>query len=175
MKKTMLWRAALLVTIALAASGRGVAGAEGLEGRRGHEKRFRGVIDDYEEISATNTMVWHIWGEWSLRVKGDSGKAEFSAALAMIHPDDTPRGAHTHHVWLSDGEVTNIPNGIRISGSAVITGNGSLAAFSGSSVQVDLTGGSSVPSSNVGLTFGGDAAAKHFGDHPFHGVVTSWR
>jgi hypothetical protein len=173
MKKTVLWRAALLVTIALAASGRGLAGSEGPEGHRGL-RQFRGVIDDYEEISATNAMVWHIWGSWSLRVKGDSGKAEFSAALAMIHPDDTPRGAHTHHVTLSDGEVTPIPNGIRISGTAVITGNGNLAGFSGSPIQVDLTGGTSVQFSNVAVTFG-DPATAHFGDQPFHGVVTSWR
>jgi hypothetical protein len=73
-----------------------------------------------------------------------------------------------------DGEVTTIPNGIRIRGAAAITGNGSLAAFSGSPVQVDLTGGSSVPFSNVAVTFG-EPASDHFGDQPFHGVVTSSR
>jgi hypothetical protein len=173
MRKTMLWRSALLVTIALATSGQGLAKA-GQEEHGRHAQRFSGVIDDYEEVSATNAAVWHIWGEWSVRVEGDSGKGQFWAALAMIHPDAPPRGAHTHHIWLSDGEVTPLSNGIRISGTAVITGSGAPAGFSGSHVQIDLTGGSSVPFSNVAVTFE-DAAVSHFGSQPFHGVVTSWR
>jgi hypothetical protein len=170
MRKTMLWRSALLVTIALATSGQGLAKADGQEEHGRHSQRFSGVIDDYEEASPP----WHIWGEWSLRVDAKSGKADFWAALSMIHPDGTPRSPHTHHVWLRDAEVTPLSNGLRLVGTAAITGNGSMAGFSGSHIQVDLTGGSSVPFSNVAVTFE-DGAVSHFGDQPFHGVVTSWR
>jgi len=49
--------------------------------------------------------------------------------------------------------------------------NGNVAGFSGSPVDVHLTGGDTLPYSNITLTFGG-GAVSHFGDQPFHGVVT---
>ena len=49
--------------------------------------------------------------------------------------------------------------------------NGNVAGFSGSPVDIQVTGGNGIAFSNVTLTFGG-AAAAHFGDQPFHGVVT---
>ena len=68
------------------------------------------------------------------------------------------------------GQVAAIGNGFRISGTAVITSNGSLAPFSSSPVTVDITGGNTVGFSNVSVTFGG-AAATHFGAEPVRGVV----
>jgi hypothetical protein len=56
----------------------------------------------------------------------------------------------------------------------VIASNGTLAAFTGSHLDVDVTGGADVPLSNVKLTFGG-AAISHFGDQPIEGVVTPRR
>ena len=82
-----------------------------------------------------------------------------------------PRSAHTHQVTLSDAQVTPMANGFQISGNAVITVNGNLAGFSGSPVVVEVTGGSAIPFSNISLTFGAEAVS-HFGDQPFHGVVT---
>jgi hypothetical protein len=81
------------------------------------------------------------------------------------------RGAHTHHVRLSEGQVTALPNGYRISGAAALTSNGSLAGFSGSRVEIDINGETAVPFANVAMTFGG-AAASHFGTQPLRGVVT---
>jgi len=49
--------------------------------------------------------------------------------------------------------------------------NGNLAGFSGSLVDVQITGGEAVPYSNITLTFGG-SASSHFGHQPLHGVVT---
>ena len=69
---------------------------------------------------------WEVRGHWSLKVKGKSAKADFSAALTMERSDrgvkngkgdfdntnnnnPTPCNAHTHHITLVDGLVTTIP------------------------------------------------------------------
>ena len=142
--------------------------------------KFSGLINDYTPASVGGP--WEVRGEWSLKVQGEAGKADFSAVLTMVrsdywvlahgNPDDpTGRVPHTHHVSLVDGEVTPIPNGFRVSGPATITGNGSPAPFGPSStLQIDITGGSSIAFSNIKLTFGGDAAG-HFGVQPLDGVV----
>jgi len=89
----------------------------------------------------------------------------------MVRAETTPQSAHTHQVTLSDAQVTPLANGFQISGNAIITGKGNPAPFSGSRVVVQVTGGSAVPFENIAVTFGG-AAVTHFGDQPFHGVVT---
>jgi hypothetical protein len=144
--------------------------------------RFEGVISDHTPQDALGGP-WEIRGVWSLTVKGHSVRADFSAALAMELSDlGTPdlndpaaRVAHTHHITLVNAAVTSLSNGFRVSGPATITGNGKYPPpFGGSStVQVDVTGGNSVPFSNVALTFGGDAA-NHFGTQLVHGVVSSF-
>jgi hypothetical protein len=55
-----------------------------------------------------------------------------------------------------------------------LTSNGSLAAFSGSLVDIEITGSRAVPFANVAVTFGG-AAAGHFGPQPIKGVVMCGR
>jgi hypothetical protein len=145
--------------------------------------RFRGTINDFTPASVGGP--WEISGQWSLVVKGDSGKADFSAALTMVRSDlgvmlhgggdlDSPaqRNAHTHHITLMDGTVTPLANGFRVSGTATITGNGSFPPpFGGSStLQVDIVGGNNVPFSNIKLTFGGNATT-HFGSQFVNGVV----
>jgi hypothetical protein len=92
----------------------------------------------------------------------------------MVRSDNPARAAHTHHVAVDNGEVTPLANGFRISGAARVTSNGNLAGFSGSPVVIEVTGGNTLPFSNVSVTFGGGAAA-HFGDQPLHGVVTERR
>jgi hypothetical protein len=166
MKTSILRRAASLVTIALALTSQGLAQTPA-------QTRFGGVINDYTAILDAGGP-WHVSGEWSVWLKGDSGKGDLSAALGMVRSDNPERSAHTHHVTLIDGDVTLLANGFRISGSATITSNGNLAGFSGSPVDVQVTGGNTLSSSNVTVTFGG-AAAAHFGDQPLHGVVTSRR
>jgi hypothetical protein len=51
--------------------------------------------------------------------------------------DPNARGAHTHHVTLVDGEVTPITNGFRVTGTAVITLNGSPAPVSPSPLVIE--------------------------------------
>jgi hypothetical protein len=141
--------------------------------------KLTGVINDYVDSAGS----WHINGEWSLQVKGNSGKAEFFASLIMMRSDlwvittgadPANRMPHTHHVGLADGVVTPLPNGWRISGNAVITGNGNAAGFSPSPIVVEITGGNTVAAANIKLTFEG-AAAGHFGTQPLDGVVTFGR
>ena len=117
---------------------------------------------------------WHITGEWSLKLEGESGTGDFTAALSMVRADSPARAAHTHHLALEGAVVTPLANGFRITGGAVMTSNGNLAGFSGSTVDVQLTGGNAVSISNVTVTFGG-AAVGHFGDQPIHGVVAKQR
>ncbi len=145
--------------------------------------KFLGAINDF--TPATVSGPWEVRGHWSLMVKGDSGKADFSAALTMLRSDlgviqngggdlNNPkdRNAHTHHITLVDGDVTPILNGFRVTGTATITGNGTFPPPFGpsSSLQIDITGGNSVEFSNIAVTFEGDAVG-HFGSQPLHGVV----
>src|SRR5262245_35352283 len=166
MKHSILWRAAALVTIALALGTQGLAGPA-------EQTRLGGQIDDYTG-TADPAAAWHVSGDWALRLKGDSGKGTFAAALSMVHSANPAPAAHTHHVTLSDAEVTPLANGFRIAGLATITSNGNVAGFSGSPIDVQVTGGNGLLYSNVAVTFGG-AAAAHFGDLPIHGTVTAGR
>ncbi len=145
---------------------------------------FSGTINDFTPASTGGP--WEVRGHWSLTVNRWTGKAEFSAALTMERSDlgvmlngggdlnnPADRNAHTHHVTLTDGEVTTIPGGIQVTGTATVTGNGTVPPPFGSATSaatIDITGGNSVTFSNVALLFGGDAA-KHFGSNPLHGVV----
>jgi len=154
--------------------------------------KFSGTMNDYTPATGVSGP-WEVRGHWSMKVKGESGKADFSAALTMERSDQgvilngkgdfdnannntpTPRNAHTHHITLVDGMVTIIPNGFRVTGPAIITGNGAYPPPFGapSSLQIDITGSTgpnSVAFSNIAVTFL-DAAAKHFGTHPMNGVV----
>jgi hypothetical protein len=153
----------------------------GRGGQPSNGVHFSGVIDDHTIATAGS---WEIHGEWSLDLVGASGKANFSAALNMERSDYyfltttganpnsvAARNPHTHHIVVTGGTVTSIPDGFRVSGSALVTGNGSTAPFgSSSTVQVAVTGGDLVSPSNIKLTFGGDAVA-HFGSQAFSGVV----
>jgi len=139
-----------------------------------------GFINDY---SAGGGGPWHVAAEWELHIKGGSGKADFSAAVAMVRSDlwvvlnsadpaDTEgRSPHTHHISVADGAVTALANGVRISGTATVTGSGNPAFVS--PVEIDIIGGSAVAFSNIKVTFGG-AAAGHFGTLPLDGVVTRY-
>jgi len=141
---------------------------------------FSGLFNDYTPASVSGP--WQVCGVWSLKVKGESGKADFSAALTMVRSDlgvsdlNSPaaRNAHTHHITLVGGTVAPLANGFRVTGTATITGNGTYPPPFGpsSTLQIDIVGGNSVAFSNIKLTFEGDAAA-HFGSQPVNGVVRS--
>jgi hypothetical protein len=146
---------------------------------------FSGSINDFTPASVSPAGPWVVNGNWSLTVRGDSGKASFSAALTMLRsdywvwsaaadPDDpSARTPHTHHIRMVDGVVTPIMNGFRVTGIATVTGSGNPAPFGLSSpLQIDITGGSSVVFSNIRVTFGSPASG-HFGSQPLDGVVSS--
>jgi hypothetical protein len=163
MHSTILIRAAMVVTIALAIGAPAAA-------QSAAPTKLEGVINDYTDV-ASASGAWHITGDWSAHLKGQSGKVDFVASLTMIR--STSGGSpHTHHVALTDGQVTAIPNGYRISGQAAITSNGALAGFTGSHIDIELTGSTALTFSNVKITFGGAGAIGHFGDLPLDGVVT---
>lgn len=160
---------------------------------------FSGVLNDYSP-STVKGGPWEMHGTWSLDLRGDSGTADFSAAMTMSGygkttagaPDPTQggEGAHTHNIkltnvivtWNMNGCPTFSPatlQGFQINGTvSLITGNGSNAPFEttppSSTLQVCVTGGDlvpySVPYSNMTMVFG-PPATTHFGTQAIHGVV----
>lgn len=185
MKRDVFFRTACSLAILMLAVGSG-ARAEGP-----NETNFSGVMNDYTPASTGGP--WEVRGHWSLKVKGkcDRGdrKADFSAALTMERSDlgvvqngggdlnnPADRMAHTHHITLLDGDVTEIPGGIQVTGPAHITANGVFPPPFGAdlpTVTIAITGAegeNSVTFSNVSITFG-IPAAGHFGTSPLHGVV----
>ncbi len=147
------------------------------------QARARGTFSDYVWVeTGSGAGAWHVTGEWTAQLNQTSGKGEFIGSLLGVRSDlwviqtnadpanPALRGPHTHHVGLLNAELTVITNGVRLAGNAIITSNGSVAPFSGSPVQVDITGGSLIGFSNIKLTFLG-AAVEHFGPQPYEGVV----
>jgi hypothetical protein len=162
--------------------------------------RLSGLLNDYTPASV-NGGPYEMRGEWSLALRHDrdSETADFSAAMNMetsdwgiskglVDPNDpSTRGAHTHHITLRKAAVTfdtsvcptfnpATSGGFVVTGTANVTGNGSPAPFQSggrppSTVQVCITGGSTVELSNFTLTFIG-LATGHFGTQAIHGVVT---
>ena len=176
MQAKVFWSVARIGALAL------VLGA-GAFAQNANSMKLRGVINDY--TPAPLSGPWEVRGQWALEVKGDSGTADFTASLTMERSDQgvilsgggdftTPAGrhAHTHHVILSNGQVTPLPNGIRVTGTAIVSGNGGQAPdFTPlSPVQIDITGGSLLQFSNIKLSFGGPAST-HLGTQPYSGVV----
>ncbi len=120
-------------------------------------KHLSGILNDYTAATGVGGP-WEMHGTWSLRLKGDSGKADFSAVMTMEHPDywvlanpttppapptvDNPgaRNPHTHHITMTDALVSYDPTvcpvdspatTVRfvVTGQADITGNGTPAPF----------------------------------------------
>jgi len=151
-----------------------------------NEWKFSGVINAYSPQTATGTGPYEIRGPWSLTLRRDGTKADFSAALDMefsdgwvlttgkMNFDPKARGAHTHHITLEGADVTPIANGFRVTGPAVFTLNGGSAppTVSPSAVVIEVTGGSEVAFSNITLTFQ-KPGSNHFGSAPLPGVVRS--
>ena len=75
---------------------------------------------------------------------------------------------------ITNGEVTSLPNGFKVSGTATITANGNTTPYSSAPVEVEITGGNVLQFSNMKLTFLGDAIS-HFGSQPYDGVVVLGR
>ena len=177
MRANTFVRVACLGLIALLA---GVAGSVAGSAQGTLPQRLSGFINDY---SAGGGGPWHVVAEWEMHVKGASDKADFSAAVAMVrsdlwvvttmaNPADTEaRMPHTHHVSVSDADVTTLSNGMRVTGTATVTGSGNPAFVS--PVQIDIIGGTAVAFSNINVTFMG-TASNHFGTNPLNGVVSRY-
>jgi len=162
-----------------------LAVATGAMAQTGTPVHFSGIINDYSPSNVSPMGPWEIRGQWTLTLKGESGKADFSAVLTMERSDywvstnfqdptnPSLRSAHTHHITIEDGIVTPITGGFEVSGPVTITKDGSPAPLSASTLTVDITGGTSVEFSNVTLTFhnGVGGATAHFGTQAIHGVV----
>ena len=157
---------------------------------------YGGLLNDYTASAAVvKGGPYEMRGKWSLDVDQRHGTATFSAAMNMetsdygiaqntVNKDDpTTRGAHTHHISMTDGVVSDdwmtscptfsppVTGGFVVTGTAFVTGNGSPALFGNSSpVTICVLGGSNVTFSNITVTFG-SPASTHFGTHPIHGVV----
>lgn len=189
MKSKGFWGTVLIAILAI--------GASSASAQRSREVHFRGTISDYTPQSPVGGP-WEIRGQWSLTIKRN-GKADFSAAVNMERSDlgvinsggtdgnpgdlNTPadRNAHTHHITLTNGNVSFPSQGtIEVSGgTTIITGNGAWPPPFGptASLVITITGGTgpnSVTFSNLKVTFGEDAA-NHFGTNPLSGVVRSVR
>jgi hypothetical protein len=168
----------LAAVLAMAA----MAGAEAF-GQEPPKAHVSGTFGDYVWVEmGSGAGPWHVTGTWTAQLPGDSGKGDFVASLLGVRSDlwalqtgadpanPALRMPHTHHIGVVDATVTDIPNGVRLTGIAVITSNGNVAGFSGSPIQVDITGGNQLRFSNIKLTFLG-GAVEHFGPQAYEGVV----
>jgi hypothetical protein len=171
--KSLLWATRIIGLLV-------VVGVTGVIAGTRAPNHFAGVINDYTAV-AGGTGPWEVRGPWTLDVNERTGKAEFSAAVTMELTDFALSGAnigtsgrtqHTHHLTVVGGTVTSITGGFEVTGPVTITKDGGSAPMSiqGSSLVIDVTGGTLVEFSNVALTFE-DGAAGHFGTTPLHGVV----
>ena len=187
--KALWWAAGVAAVLVLTAGIRGLAQDE--------PAHFSGVINDYTPISTTT--AWELRGPWSLTLNGETGTADFSAALTMemsiVGQSPVNVGAltqHTHHIRMAHASVdyspsdcplpasiTPIPR-IEVKGMATVAANGGPFPPSSptpvpSPLQVCIDGGTVfgtvVTYSNITLVFG-PRASGHFGPQAIHGVVS---
>jgi hypothetical protein len=149
--KAISWALRYVVVLAFAVG-------TGVQAQAPSPKHFSGVFNDY--TSATGVAgAWEMHGTWMLKLKGNSGQADFSAFMTMEHSDywilqhpitppasanvDNPgtRSPHTHHITMTDAVVSydtsvcpaNSPAttvpGFVATGPVSNTGNGSSASF----------------------------------------------
>jgi hypothetical protein len=157
---------------------------------------YAGLINDVTPASVKNGP-YEMHGKWTLDLDRMHGTARFSAELDMETSDygitegivdkdvPTSRGAHTHHILVSDGVINPdfsacpafspaMPAaiaGFMVTGPAFITVNGGKTPFANpSSMTICVLGGEFVQFSNITLAIGAPANG-HFGTYPIHGVV----
>jgi hypothetical protein len=156
---------------------------------------YEGLINDYTPSAAVvKNGPYEMRGKWSLDVDVRRGMAKFSAVMNMetsdygitqgtVNKDDpTTRGAHTHHILMTDGMVSSdwsgcptfaqpVSGGFVVTGPAYITVNGGSTPFANpSTATICVLGGGEVVFSNFTLKLGAPANS-HFGLQPIHGVV----
>ncbi len=149
-KKPFPWMLRIIAVLA-------VTVAAGAQAQAPSPTHFKGIINDYTAATGVGGP-WEMHGSWSLNLKEDSGKADFTAVMTMEHPDywvlanpstppatptvDNPgaRSPHTHHITMTDATVSldttlcpvdspTTTGRFMITGPADITGNGTAAPF----------------------------------------------
>lgn len=143
-------------------------------------RKLEGVINDFSPRSTLPAGPYLVNGSWSLQLH-PNGRADFTASLTMVRSDlwfietggdpesQTDRNFHTHHVLVTDGQVSTVGNAIVVDGEAIVTSNG-IQVFAGSTVRIEISGGTAVAPSNIKLIFG-EPASSHFTNQPYEGVV----
>ena len=168
---------------------------------------YVGLINDYTPSAAVvKNGPYEMRGKWTLDVDERNGTAKFSVVMNMETSDygiselttnaqgvsqplvnkdvPTTRGAHTHHIVMTDGVVSPdwmascaklfspaVFQGFVVTGPAFVTANGSPPPFTNpSTLTLCVVGGTSVKFSNFAMTFGSPASG-HFGTFAIHGVV----
>jgi hypothetical protein len=187
MKSKGLWRAIQMVTVVLLA-----VAPRMLAQDPPPVVHLSGLINDYTPVSGVSGP-WEIRGEWSLELKGDSGKATFSANVNMTHSDYwvvlnpgaadddsamTGRHPHTHLITVSKATITALAGGgFELSGQVFVTADGDAAPFMSKcsdttqcKLTIDVVGGNVLPLSNITLTFSGPPTT-HFGTQAIHGFI----
>ena len=179
--KTFEWTARSITVLLVLAAGAGAV-AENPK-----HKVFSGLMNAYSP-QTTAIGPYEIRGPWSLALKDNGNKADFTAELNMElsdgwvitmnkgNFDPMARGAHTHHIVVCDGDVTPIANGFRVTGNAKFTKDGgpAPASIEPSAVVIEVTGGTEVEFSNMTLTFLAPGS-MHFGAEALPGVVQKVR
>jgi hypothetical protein len=163
---------------------------------------FGGLLNDYSPLSANVAgSPWEMHGQWSMDLRPDRGRADFSADMTMSGFGTTAEGAvdptqplvkpHTHHIRLTNIKITwdmtgcptyaapSPTSGFQINGTvSLLTGNGNNAPFEttppSSMLQVCVTGVTDAPYSvpNANMTMVFTGpATTHFGPQAIHGVV----
>jgi len=93
------------------------------QNRAPERRNFSGLINAYTPQSTTGP--YEVRGTWELQLRGNSGKADFSANLNMVlsdgwvltlgggNFDPSGRGAHTHHITLHNAVVPRLRADLR--------------------------------------------------------------
>ena len=123
MSLMVLRRAAAIVAASTALGGHALA-------EKPRHMKLTGLIHDYTP-ALDASGAWQVVGEWSLTLQSARGKVDFIASLNMVRSEDPARAAHTHHMRLSDGQLTALPNGFRISGTAIFSRTATWLVFPG--------------------------------------------
>ena len=150
-------------------------------------KHFRGVINAYSPQTTSTTGTtgpYEVRGPWSLKLNGNSTKANFSAALNMELSDgwvitengsnfdpiaEVPHSSRRSSRW---GCLDNIYGRIPNHRYGHDNTQWSPAPISPSPVTIEITGGTQLAFSNITLTFG-VPGSNHFGTEPLSGIVQS--
>jgi hypothetical protein len=182
--KVFCWMMSLIAVSAIVAGCSASAQvAPRAEAQAASPVHFTGVLNDYPvstNSSGATIGPWELRGPWSLDLQGQSGTANFSAALTMEFSDLSVgatnattdlRHQHTHQITMTGATaIQNPPAGdcptsapgtppysaqIEVAGMADVSGNGGYAFGAGVLVplQVCLGGNSDVQISNITLVF----------------------